>query len=118
MLVQHLLTERLIRTIFDNPEFIRRNVIAAEVEKVIDALASQELQPRRSSCKSLDRFYVAIEAAARDARRGLHREAALPEHGLRAVLPGLLGEGGRHARHRLHAAGDRRFHVRQRRGGA
>ena len=41
MLIQHLLTERLIRTIFDNPDFIRRNVIAAEVEKVIDALASK-----------------------------------------------------------------------------
>src|SRR2546428_4572781 len=29
MLVQHLLTERLIRKIFDNPEFTQRNVIAA-----------------------------------------------------------------------------------------
>jgi hypothetical protein len=38
MLVQHLLTERLFRTIFDNPEFTRRNAIAAEVERVIDAL--------------------------------------------------------------------------------
>ena len=41
MLVQHLLTERLIRTVFDNNEFTRRNVIAAEVEKVIDALTSR-----------------------------------------------------------------------------
>ncbi len=32
MLVQHLLTERLIRKIFDNPDFKNRNVIAAEVE--------------------------------------------------------------------------------------
>jgi len=32
MLVQHLLTERLFRTIFDNQEFTQRNVIAAEVE--------------------------------------------------------------------------------------
>ena len=47
MLVQHLLTERLIRKIFDNPEFTRRNVIAAEVEKVIDGPGQQELQPRR-----------------------------------------------------------------------
>ena len=35
MLIQHLLTERLIRKIFDNPDFMQRNVIAAEVEKVI-----------------------------------------------------------------------------------
>jgi predicted helicase len=41
MLVQHLLTERLFRTIFDNPEFIQRNAIAREVEQVIDALVSK-----------------------------------------------------------------------------
>jgi hypothetical protein len=33
-----LLTERLISTIFDNPDFTRCKVIAREVEKVIDAL--------------------------------------------------------------------------------
>ncbi|MCC7451002.1 MAG: N-6 DNA methylase, partial [Anaerolineae bacterium] len=63
MLVQHLLTERLIRKIFDNPEFTRRNVIAAEVEKVIDALVSQSFN-RDDYLKSLDRFYRAIEDAA------------------------------------------------------
>ena len=56
MLVQHLLTERLFRKIFDNPEFTRRNVIAAEVEKVIDALVSQSFN-RDEFLKSLDRFY-------------------------------------------------------------
>ena len=40
MLIQHLLTERLFRTVFNNPDFARRNIIAAEIEKVIDALAS------------------------------------------------------------------------------
>ena len=64
MLVQHLLTERLIREIFDNPEFTRRNVIAAEIEKVIDALTSRAFN-RNVFLKSLDRFYVAIENAAR-----------------------------------------------------
>ncbi len=63
MLVQHLLTERLIRKIFDNPEFTRRNVIAAEVEKVIDALVSLSFN-RDSFLRSLDRFYRAIEEAA------------------------------------------------------
>ena len=33
MLVQHLLTERIFRKIFDNPDFTRRNVVAAEIEK-------------------------------------------------------------------------------------
>jgi len=64
MLVQHLLTERLFRTIFDNEEFTQRNVIAAEVEKVITALVSKSFN-RREFLKSLDRFYVAIEDAAR-----------------------------------------------------
>lgn len=63
MLVQHLLTERLIRTIFDNEEFTQRNVIAAEIEKVIAALTSKAFN-RKLFFKSLDRFYVAIETAA------------------------------------------------------
>jgi predicted helicase len=63
MLVQHLLTERLFRKIFDNQEFTRRNVIAAEVEKVIDALVSQSFN-RDAFLQSLDRFYRAIEEAA------------------------------------------------------
>ncbi len=63
MLVQHLLTERLFRKIFDNQEFTRRNVIAAEVEKVIDALVSLSFN-RDQFLRSLDRFYRAIEAAA------------------------------------------------------
>jgi predicted helicase len=64
MLIQHLLAIRLFDTIFDNPDFVRRNVIAAEVEKVIDALASKAFS-REQFLKSLDRFYVAIESAAR-----------------------------------------------------
>ena len=64
MLVQHLLTERLIREIFDNPEFTRRNAIAVEIEKVIAALTSKAFN-RDVFLKSLDRFYIAIENAAR-----------------------------------------------------
>ncbi len=64
MLVQHLLTERLFRTIFDNPEFTQRNVIAHEVDQVINALVSKSFS-RTDYLKSLDSFYVAIENAAR-----------------------------------------------------
>jgi predicted helicase len=64
MLIQHLLTERLFRTIFDNSDFVRRNVIASEIERVIEALASRAFN-RNEFLKSLDRFYVAIEAAAK-----------------------------------------------------
>ncbi|MHB8598355.1 MAG: type ISP restriction/modification enzyme [Ktedonobacteraceae bacterium] len=64
MLVQHLLTERLFRTIFNNADFTRRNVIAAEIENVIAALTSRAFN-RNEFERSLDRFYVAIEGAAR-----------------------------------------------------
>ncbi len=65
MLIQHLLTERLFRTIFDVPGFINRNVIAVEIEKVIGALVSKSFS-RHEFVKSLDRFYIAIEDAARN----------------------------------------------------
>jgi predicted helicase len=64
MLVQHLLTERLFRTIFDNSEFTRRNVIAVELERVIAALVSDSFS-RTEYLRSLDPFYLAMESAAR-----------------------------------------------------
>ena len=63
MLVQHLLTERIFRRIFDNPEFTRRNVIAAEIEKVIDSLTKRQFS-RDTFLRDLDPFYKAIEEAA------------------------------------------------------
>ncbi|MGH2493194.1 MAG: type ISP restriction/modification enzyme [Ktedonobacteraceae bacterium] len=64
MLVQHLLTERIFRTVFNNPDFVNRNVIAAEIEKVIAALTSRSFN-RQEFLKHLDRYYVAIEGTAR-----------------------------------------------------
>lgn len=63
MLVQHLLTERIFRRIFDNPEFTRRNVIAAEIEKVIASLTQKHFS-RDQFLQPLNRFYKAIEDAA------------------------------------------------------
>ena len=63
MLIQHLLTERLFRTVFSNPDFTRRNVIASEIETLIDALTSQAFS-RDDFLHSLDRFYIAIEQTA------------------------------------------------------
>jgi predicted helicase len=63
MLVQHLLTERLFRTIFAQSDFVRKNAIAAEVETVVDALTGRSFS-RDAFLKSLDRFYKAIEKAA------------------------------------------------------
>ena len=64
MLIQHLLTERLFRTVFNNPEFARRNVVANEIERVIGALTSPYFS-RKDFLGRLDRFYVAIEDTAR-----------------------------------------------------
>jgi predicted helicase len=64
MLVQHLLTERLFRTIFENPDFSQRNAIAHEVDKVVRALTRKSFSSVEY-LKSLDNFYVAIENAAR-----------------------------------------------------
>lgn len=64
MLIQHILTERIFRNIFSNSDFTRRNVIAAEIEKVIDALTSRSFN-RDQFLSQFDRFYKAIEGAAR-----------------------------------------------------
>ena len=63
MLIQHLLTERTFRTVFNTPDFTRRNVIAREIEQVIDALASKAFS-RGVFLQNLDRFYRAIEREA------------------------------------------------------
>jgi predicted helicase len=63
MLKQHLLTERIFRSIFDNPDFVRRNAIARELEKVVEALTSRAFS-RDRFLGQLDYFYRAIENAA------------------------------------------------------
>jgi predicted helicase len=63
MLVQHLLTERIFRRIFQSSEFTRRNVIAVEIEKVIDSLTGRYFS-RDTFLEPLDRYYKAIEETA------------------------------------------------------
>ena len=63
MLIQHLLTERIFRKVFDNPDFAQRNIIAREIEKVINALTSCHFS-RAGFLGNLDRFYGAIETTA------------------------------------------------------
>ncbi len=63
MLIQHLLTDRLMRKVIDNPDFRSRNIIATEIDKVIDAMTSASFN-RDAYLQSLDRFYAAIERAA------------------------------------------------------
>jgi predicted helicase len=66
MLVQHLLTERIFRRIFKNDDFRTRNVVAAEIEKVIAELTKRSLN-RDDFLKRLEPFYHAIERNAENA---------------------------------------------------
>ncbi|WAK74514.1 N-6 DNA methylase [Arthrospira sp. PCC 9108] len=63
MLIQHLLTERIFRQIFNNPDFTRRNIIAVEIEKVIETLTSKSFS-RAHFLGDVDYFYRALEEAA------------------------------------------------------
>ncbi len=62
---RHLLTERIFRRVFHAEEFRSRNVIAAEIEKVITSMTSRQFS-RDQFLSDLDRFYKAIERAAED----------------------------------------------------
>lgn len=63
MVIQHLLTERIFRKVFDIGDFMQRNVIALQIEKVVEALTSRSFS-RDSFVKTLEHFYIAIEKAA------------------------------------------------------
>ncbi len=63
MLIQHLLTERIFATVFRNRDFTRRNIIAREIEKVIDVLTEHALN-RDQFLRILDPFYIALEQTA------------------------------------------------------
>ena len=62
MLIQHLLTERLMRNLFRTSGFTTRNVIAAQVQNVIEALSSGSWAPEEF-LQRLDPYYKAIERA-------------------------------------------------------
>ena len=63
MLIQHILTERIFRTVFDRSDFTRRNIIAREIENVSDVLMRHAMS-HDEFLGPLNRFYIAIEQAA------------------------------------------------------
>ena len=63
MLIQHILTERIFRTVFNRSDFTRRNIIAREIENISDTLMEHAVS-RDAFLAPLDRFYLAIEQAA------------------------------------------------------
>jgi predicted helicase len=76
MLIQHLLTERIFRKVFNNEQFTKRNIIAVEIEKVIDSLTSKHFS-RDSFLQELNRFYHAIEVNAENATDYTEKQAFL-----------------------------------------
>ena len=65
MLIQHLMTERIIRRVFNRDHFTQTNVIAAKIEEVIRALTSHYFN-RSDFYGALNQFHNAIEDAAED----------------------------------------------------
>ena len=76
MLIQHILTERIFRTVFNNSDFTRRNIIAREIERVVDALTRRAIS-REAYLKPLDRYYGAIENAARNCEQFSQKQRLL-----------------------------------------
>jgi hypothetical protein len=76
MLIQHLLTERIFRKVFDNPEFTQRNIIAIEIEKVIKTINDRRFS-RDEFLKDLDYLYRAIEDNARNTTDYSEKQAFL-----------------------------------------
>jgi len=62
MMIQHILTEDIFNTIFDETQFHRENNIARELETVITSFFSGNL--RRETLHGIKRYYDAINAAA------------------------------------------------------
>lgn len=63
MLIQHLLTERIFRRIFNHPDFAKRNIIAREIENVIEKLTARSFN-RDAFFDDLKYFYKALEEVA------------------------------------------------------
>lgn len=62
MMIQHILTEDVFNTIFDETQFHRENNIARELEKVIHTFFTGST--RKTALASIQHYYQAINAAA------------------------------------------------------
>lgn len=62
MIIQHILTEDVFNTIFDENQFHRENNIARELEQVINTFFSGSV--RKSALAGVQHYYQAINAAA------------------------------------------------------
>jgi predicted helicase len=63
MLIQHLLTERIFRRLFNNPDFAQRTIIAREIENLIVKLTATAFN-RDAFFEEIRYFYQALEEVA------------------------------------------------------
>jgi predicted helicase len=107
MLIQHILTERIFRRVFNNPDFVERNVIAHEIEKVISVLTSHRFS-RNEFLDQLDRFYIAIEEVPLLSM--IFQKQSFFNTVYETFCSGLFGQDRRYSRHRLYASAHRQIH--------
>jgi predicted helicase len=62
MLIQHILTEEIFITIFNESQFHRENTIARELQKVADTFFIGKI--KKDTLGLIDHYYLAIKAAA------------------------------------------------------
>lgn len=58
MIIQHILTEEIFLTVFNESQFHRENVIAKELESVVNTFFTGKV--RRETLKSIDSYYAVI----------------------------------------------------------
>lgn len=62
MIIQHILTEDIFNSIFDETQFHRENNIAKELEKVVSTFFVREV--KKETLGSIQHYYLTIKAAA------------------------------------------------------
>ena len=78
LLIQHLLTERLFLSVFKNDEFVSKNTIAREVDKLV-LILSRKAFTKKEFFKSMDHFYKAIERTTSEFNTFFERQQFLNE---------------------------------------
>lgn len=66
MLIQHILTEEIFITIFNESQFHRENTIAKELQKIADTFFVEHV--KKNTLSLIDHYYLAIKAAASNIR--------------------------------------------------
>jgi len=65
MIRQHLLTERIFRSVIHNPDFVQRNPVARTLQEVVNQLAGPNYFCTAELLRDVEPFYEALEDAAR-----------------------------------------------------